>query len=491
MCTEVKESLSYMKLLFEPSSVAVVGASNDQSKWGYRVMSNILKGGFEGRLYPVNPGSAEVLGVKSYPRVVDIPEVPDLVVVVVPPPAVPGVMRDCAARGVKAAVVITAGFAEVGGEGARLQQEIVEIARSAGIRFVGPNCLGILNPSHKLHPQMPAEFARPGPLAIISQSGNIMNTVSRLIDSMGYGLSKAVSIGNQADIRAEDYLEYFAEDPQTRVILCYIEGFKDGARFFRIAKEVSKKKPIILLKAGETPAGARAAHSHTASLAVPDAIIQAMCRQAGIVRVSTLDELVDTGIAFLRQPLPRGRRVAIITGGGGWGVLTADACAKLGLDVVTLPPETIEELDAFMPPWWNRGNPVDFVGGMPRANNLKVLEILLGCPVVDGVITLGLMPPLRRDQMSAFFNLGRDVEVTKDFVTSILGSMLDTVNGLSDQYGKPVVIAWRQADFGGLAAEEVTRVLAERNSICYELPHQAAAVFARLVEYGEYRNREE
>lgn len=491
MCTQVKDSTLYMKLLFEPASVAVVGASNDRSKWGYRVFSNIINGGFEGRVYPVNPGSSEVLGHKAYPRVTDIPEVPDLVVIVVPPPAVPGVMRDCAAKGVKVAVVITAGFAEVGGEGEKLQQEIVSIARSAGIRFVGPNCLGILNPAHKLHPQMPSEFARPGPLAIVSQSGNIMNTLSRMIDSRGYGLSKAVSIGNQADIRAEDYLEYLAQDPQTKVILCYIEGFKDGARFFRIAKEVSKQKPIIMLKAGETPAGAKAAHSHTASLAVPDAIIQAMCRQAGIIRVSELDELVDTGIAFLRQPLPRGRRVAIITGGGGWGVLTADACAKLGLEVVTLPPETIQELDAFMPPWWNRGNPVDFVGGTPRENHLKVVEALLRCPVVDGVIALGLMPPLRRDQLAAFFNLDHDAQVTKEFVSSILAATLDALNGLSDQYGKPVVIAWRQADFGGLGAEEITRILAERNSICYELPHQAAAVFARLVEYGEYRNRED
>jgi len=321
--------------------------------------------------------------------VTDIPEVPDLAVIVVPPPGVPEVMRDCAAKGVKAAVVITAGFAEIGGEGERLQREIVEIARGAGIRFVGPNCLGILNPSHKLHPQMPAEFARPGPLAVISQSGNIMNNISRLVDNRGYGLSKGVSIGNQADLRAEDYLEYFARDPQTRVILSYIEGFKDGARFFRIARAVSKEKPIVLLKAGETPAGARAAHSHTASLAVPDAIIEAMCRQAGIIRVTSLDDLVDTGITFLGQPLPRGRRVAIITGGGGWGVLTADACAKLGLDVVILPPETIEELDKLMPAWWNRGNPVDFVGGGPREHNINVVEILLRCPVVDGVILLG------------------------------------------------------------------------------------------------------
>lgn len=491
MCTEVKESLIHMKLLFEPSSVAVIGASNDRSKWGYRVMSNIIRGGFGGRLYPVNPGSSEVLGVKAYPRVTDLPETPDLAVIVVPPPAVPAVMRDCAAKGVKAAVVITAGFAEVGGEGERLQREIVDIARAAGIRFVGPNCLGILNPAHRLHPQMPAQFARPGPLAIISQSGNIMNNLSRLIDSRGYGISKGVSIGNQADLRAEDYLEYFARDPQTKVILSYIEGFKDGVRFFNIARQVSKQKPIILLKAGETPAGARAAHSHTASLAVPDAIIDAMCKQAGIIRVSSLDDLVDTGIAFLRQPLPRGRRVAIITGGGGWGVLTADACAKCGLDVVALPPETIKELDELMPAWWNRGNPVDFVGGTPREHNLKVVEILLNCPVVDGVILLGLMPPVPRDQIPNLFDPSQAGQDMKEFVASMLAATVDALNELSDRYSKPIVIASPQIEFGGLSAAEAMRILAERNSICYDLPNQAAAVFARLVQYSEYRNQEQ
>jgi acyl-CoA synthetase (NDP forming) len=490
MCTEVKELTTHMKLLFEPSSVAVIGASNDRSKWGYRVLSNIMRGGFEGRIYPVNPGSPEVLGLKAYARVTDIPEVPDLAVIVVPPPGVPEVMRDCAAKGVKAAVVITAGFAEIGGEGERLQREIVEIARGAGIRFVGPNCLGILNPSHKLHPQMPAEFARPGPLAVISQSGNIMNNISRLVDNRGYGLSKGVSIGNQADLRAEDYLEYFARDPQTRVILSYIEGFKDGARFFRIARAVSKEKPIVLLKAGETPAGARAAHSHTASLAVPDAIIEAMCRQAGIIRVTSLDDLVDTGITFLGQPLPRGRRVAIITGGGGWGVLTADACAKLGLDVVILPPETIEELDKLMPAWWNRGNPVDFVGGGPREHNIDVVEILLRCPVVDGVILLGLMPPVRRDQMASIFDPAQGGQEMKEFIASMLASVLDTLKELSERYQKPIVLASPQLDFGALPAQETVRILAEHDAICFELPDQAAAAFARLVQYSEYRNQE-
>lgn len=490
MCTEVKELTTHMKLLFEPSSVAVIGASNDRSKWGYRVLSNIIRGGFEGRIYPVNPGSPEVLGLKAYARVTDIPDVPDLAVIVVPPPGVPEVMRDCAAKGVKAAVVITAGFAEIGGEGEKLQREIVEIARGAGMRFVGPNCLGILNPSHKLHPQMPAEFARPGPLAIISQSGNIMNNISRLVDNRGYGLSKGVSIGNQADLRAEDYLEYFAQDPQTKVILSYIEGFKDGARFFRIARAVSKEKPIILLKAGETPAGARAAHSHTASLAVPDAIIEAMCRQAGIIRVASLDDLVDTGITFLGQPLPLGRRVAIITGGGGWGVLTADACAKLGLDVVILPPETIEELDKFMPAWWNRGNPVDFVGGGPREHNINVVEILLRCPVVDGVILLGLMPPVRRDQMASIFDPAQDGQEMKEFIASMLASVLDTLKELRERYQKPIVLASPQLDFGALTAQETVRILAEHNSTCFELPDRAAAAFTRLVQYSEYRNQE-
>lgn len=480
--------------MFRPESIAMIGASNNPAKWGFRILSNIVGGGFQGRVYPVNinPDSPEILGLKVYIRIADLPEVPDIAVIVVPPPAVPQVMRDCAAKRVKVAVVITAGFAEVGNEGERLQQEIVDIACNTGMRFVGPNSFGILNPHHKLYSQMPPLFPPPGPFGVISQSGNIIGTISRLLIERAYGSSKCVSIGNQADLCAEDYLEFFSQDTEIKVILCYIEGFKDGTRFLNLAKETSKKKPIILLKAGETPAGARAARSHTASLAGSDVILDAMCRQAGVVRVRALNDLVDTAIAFLRQPLPRGRRVGIVTAGGGWGVLVSDACARIGLDVVTLPPEIIDELDSFMPAWWNRGNPVDLVAGGGGDTILKAIDILMRCPLVDGVIMLGLMPimgPAQMDRAFSGLQTGRDM-VREEMVEGI-GVLFDRLNNLSDCYNKPLIVASEPMAFGSQFARKIAHAISDRNTICYEMPHQAAMVFARLAQYSEYRNHEQ
>lgn len=484
------QPLDQLKLVFEPSSVAVVGASNDPSKWGFRILSNILSGGFEGKVYAVNPNVPQVLNVETYPRVTDMPEVPDLVVIVVPPPAVPGVMRDCAARGVKAVVVITAGFAEVGEEGEALQQEISSIARSAGIRFVGPNSFGIISPHHKLYSQMPPIFPPPGPFGIISQSGNIIGTISRILIQRAYGCSRCVSVGNQADLSSEDYLENFAADPLTKVILCYIEGFKDGVRFFKLAKEIGKTKPIILLKAGHTPAGAKAARSHTASLAGSSAVIDAMCKQAGVVRVKSLDELVDVGIAFLRQPLPKGRRVGVVTAGGGWGVLAADACAELGLEVVNLPEETVKELDSFMPPWWNRGNPVDLVAGTSGENLFRAVEAVLRCPVVDGVIMLGLMPAMQPEQFRFQRTEGDQKEQIREAMVATAANVFDRLNAMSDRYGKPVVVASEPLGFGAAVNRKITHAIADRNSVCYEMPHQAASVFAKLLQYSEYKRQE-
>jgi len=494
MSTQNKELMLRLQTLFEPKSIAMIGASNNPAKWGFRILSNIVGGGFQGRVYPVNinPDSPEIMRLKVLIRMADLPEVPDIAVIVVPPPAVPQVMRDCATKGVKVAVVITAGFAEVGSGGERLQQEISDIARGAGMRFVGPNSFGILNPHHKLYSQMPPLFPPPGPFGVISQSGNIIGTIARLLIERAYGCSKCVSIGNQADLCAEDYLEFFSQDTQIKVILCYMEGFKDGTRFLNLAKETSKKKPIILLKAGETPAGARAAKSHTASLAGSDAILDAMCRQAGVVRVRILDELVDTGIAFLRQPLPRGRRVGIVTAGGGWGVLVADACARLGLDVVTLPPEIIDELDSFMPAWWNRGNPVDLVAGGGGDTILRAIEILMRCPVVDGVIMLGLMPILGPAQMDrAFSDLQTGRDVVREEMVEATGVLFDQLNNLSDHYNKPLIVASEPMAFGSQFARKIAHAIADRNTICYEMPHQAAAVFARLAQYSEYQNQEQ
>jgi acyl-CoA synthetase (NDP forming) len=493
MSTQSKKLMTSLRALFKPKSLAMIGASNNPAKWGFRILSNIVTGGFQGRVYPVNinPDSPEILGLKVYRFIAELPEVTDIAVIVVPPPAVPQVMRDCAAKGVKVAVVITAGFAEVGSEGERLQQEIDDIARSAGIRFVGPNSFGILNPYHKLYSQMPPIFPPPGPFGIISQSGNIIGTISRLLIERAYGCSKCVSIGNQANLCAEDYLEFFSQDPQVKVILCYMEGFKDGVRFLNLAKETSKTKPILLLKAGETPAGARAAKSHTASLAGSDAVLDSMCHQAGVVRVRALDDLVDTAIAFLRQPLPRGQRVGIVTAGGGWGVLVADACARLGLDVITLPPEIVNELDSFMPAWWNRGNPVDLVAGGGGDTILRAIEILMSCPVVDGVIMLGLMPILGPAQMDrAFSNMQTERNMVRGEIVEATGALFDQLNNLSDRYNKPLIVASEPMAFGSQFARRIAHAIADRNTMCYEMPHQAAAVFARLAQYSEYLNQD-
>jgi len=471
--------------MFEPRSVAFLGASNDPRKWGYRILFNLKFGGFQGRIYPVNPTKDEIMGLKVYRNVGDIPEIPDLAVIVVPPPSVPQLVKECVIKGIKAGVVITAGFAEVSAEGEGLQREIVEVARSGGMRFVGPNSNGIINPAGRFYSQMPPLFPPPGSISVVSQSGNVVGTITRLAMANGYGCAKCISSGNEADLHAEDYLEYLAEDSQTKVILSYIEGFKDGVRFFETAKEVSKKKPIVMLKVGETPAGAMAAKSHTASLAGSDAVFEAMRKQAGVIRVRSLDELVDTGIAFLCHPLPRGRRVGIVTAGGGWGVLAADACARLGLDVVSLPPDTITELDSFMPAWWSRSNPVDLVAGTFGDAVIRCVEVLLRCPTVDGVIMLGLMPAMPPEQISKAAKEDERERLREALLAAIV-QVFDQLNELAKKYDKPTIVASEPLAFGAALANRIIRTLAERNSVCYDMPHQAAVAMANLAWYSEY-----
>ena len=477
--------------MFEPDSVVFLGATNDPRKWGFRILANIVNGGFTGNIYPVNPTKTkeEILGLKVYKSVAEVPETPDVAVIVIPPPGVPTVLKECANKGIKTALVITAGFAEVDVEGQKLQQEMVEIAKSTGLRFMGPNSNGIVNPHHKFYPEMPPHFPHAGPISIVSQSGNIVTTIIRLATSSGFGCAKCISSGNEADIHSEDYIKYLAEDPQTKVILSYIEGFKNGSRFFEIAKEVSKKKPIVMIKAGETPAGAIAAKSHTASLAGSYTLFDAMCKQSGIIKVTSLDELIDTGTALICNPLPKGKRVGIVTSGGGWGVLAADACARLGLDVVTLPPETIRELNSFMPAWWNRGNPVDLVAGLFGDAVMRCIEIVLRSPVVDGVIFLGLMPALPIEQF-ALASTEKDRERLREVIVSVTGGIFDKLHELSDKYKKPIIVASEPMAFAANLTRKIVKTLADRNSVCYDLPNKAATAFANLVKYSEYLNQD-
>jgi acyl-CoA synthetase (NDP forming) len=480
------EIVTKLKLLFEPRSIAFLGASSNPGKWGFRILSNLVSGGFQGRIYPVNPNKGEILGVKVYGSVEDIPETPDLAVIVVSASSVATVVKDCVTKGIKAGLVITAGFAEVGTEGEKLQREFVEVAREAGMRLAGPNSNGVMNPTDKLYCQMPPLFPPPGPFAIVSQSGNLAGAIVQLVMEKGFGFSKYISSGNEADLHAEDYLKYLEEDPQTKVILSYIEGFKNGLRFLETAKEVSKKKPIVMLKAGETPAGATAAKSHTAALTGSDTVFEAMCKQSGVIRVRGLDELVNTGLAFIwNNHLPRGRRVGIVTAGGGCGVLAADACARLGLEVVSLPPETIRELDSFMPAWWSRGNPVDLVASAFGDVPAKCVEVLLRCPVVDGVIMLGLRPTLPPEQFSK--SSSEDVrEKLREAIVSGITRIFEQLNGLAERYDKPIIVAAEHLPFGADLANQVIRTIVEREYVCYNMPQHAATAFASLAQYSEY-----
>ncbi|MEW6186924.1 MAG: CoA-binding protein [Thermodesulfobacteriota bacterium] len=476
--------------LFNARSITLVGASKDPGKWGFLTLKHLLDGGYQGRVYPINPKESEILGLKVYPKMTVLPETPELAVIIVPPPAVPGVIRDCLSKGTRAAIIITAGFAELGGEGARLQQEIVETARQGGMVFVGPNCNGIMSPWNKQHIQFPAFFVPPGNIAVLAQSGNVVDALALQIKTHGFGCSCCIASGNEALLHSEDYLEYLGNDPSTKVILSYIEGFKNGERFLKVANEVSRKKPIIMLKAGKTQAGARAAASHTAAIAGEDAVFEAVCKQTGVIRVKSLDEMLDVGLAFLGQPLPKGRGLGVVTAGGGWGVLAADACAELGFDLVQLPEQIIRELDKILPAWWNRGNPVDLVAGAGADTIYRAVELVMQCPSVQGMMFLSLMPAIRMGGFDAPQE-GPARELWAKKMTEAVTQAVEEFNTLAAKYGKPVVLASEYMWATHLEQAQITFALGGHNAVCYRLPGQAARVLDALVRYGEFIGRKD
>ena len=471
---------------FEPRSIAFLGASSDTRKWGFRILHHIITGGYKGKLYPVNPKGDPIGDLKVYKNVSDIPDVPDLAVIVVPTTGVLQAIKDCGQRGVKAGVVITAGFAEVDRKGALLQEEMVETSRAYGMRLIGPNCFGLMSTSRKLYAQMPNAFPPAGPIAVVSQSGNVGFTIASHAMTSDFGCSRVISTGNEADLHAEDFIEYLSGDSKTRVIMSYVEGFKNGRRFFDIATNASMKKPVVMIKVGETEAGAAAARSHTASLSGSDAVFDGACRQAGIIRVQNLHELMNVGYGFLCHPLPKGKRVGIVTVGGGWGVLAADACAKLGLEVVKLSDEVMKDLDAFLPSWWSRNNPVDLAAGAPPDAMPRVIEILTKYEKTDAVIALGLPAPAT--VWATADSTGSDSE--QKIVTAIntLVGSFQEVKDISEKCAKPVVFA---AEFpvprGDIRFQHrAMRALARKNMVCYKMPDEAAMVLSSMAKYSQF-----
>jgi acetyl coenzyme A synthetase (ADP forming)-like protein len=388
-----------VRSFLSPTAVAVVGASRREGTVGGEILHNLVSGGYQGAIHPINPYAETIAGRRAYASIEEVPEPIELAVIVVPAAAVVGVARECAVAGVRALLVISAGFAESGADGAVLQRELLEVCREAGMRLIGPNCLGVLNldPVVKLNVTFAASRPPAGRIGFLSQSGGLGIALMEAADRLDLGLSTFVSVGNKADISGNDLLEYWEHDPATDVILLYLESFGNPRRFARIARRVSQSKPILAVKSGRSPAGARATVSHTGALvAASDVNVDALFRQAGVIRADTIGELLDTAALLASQPAPRGDRVAIVTNGGGPGILSADTCQAVGLSVPELSSEVRSALAAFLSRDATTTNPIDMIATATAADYGRTIDVLVASGECDAIVAL-FVPPLMVD----------------------------------------------------------------------------------------------
>jgi acetate---CoA ligase (ADP-forming) len=462
-------TIASLRAFFRPTSVALVGASRDPTSIGGRILNALLGAGFSGPIYPINPHRVSISGLTVYPTVAAIPQPIDLAIIAVPSDAVLRVIDDCAQRQVRALVVITAGFAEVGNDGVALQHQLIAKVRGHGMRMVGPNCLGIMNadPAVGLNATFSPLFPAPGRIAFSSQSGALGLAVLGLTRERQIGISNFVSVGNKADVSGNDLLQYWEEDKQTQVILLYLESFGNPRRFARIAKRVGRRKPIVTVKAGRTSAGHRAAGSHTAALAASDVAVDSLFHQTGVIRADTLQELFDLATALSTQPLPAGRRVGILTNAGGLGILCADSCEANGLIVPELPVETRTQLKAFLPASASVTNPVDMIASASAEHFSKALEILLPSAELDAIIVLYIDVGLA--------DIG---SMAKSIASAVAGSR----TGAEAQ--KPVLACV-------MSAEETRMPIKvdDENIPNFAFPESPARVLSKLVNYSDWKNQ--
>jgi acyl-CoA synthetase (NDP forming) len=475
------ETKDFWQYLLSPKSIAVIGASNTPGSWGNNAVKGLL-GTAERRIYPVNPNADEILGVKAYHSVTDIPDSVDLAVIVVASRLVPRVLRECASKAVKAAVIISAGFAEMGEQGRKLEAELVEIARQGGIRFIGPNTMGHADTRTQLSTFGQAGEMPRGRLAVLSQSGNMCLKIVRNLAESGVAFSKYISTGNEADLRMEDYLEYLAGDDDTKIIAAYIEGLRDGRRFLRLAREITAHKPIVVVKAGGTEESARAVMSHTGALAGADAVYTAAFRQSGVIRVDDDDELCDVVYALLNCPLPRNNRIGILSIGGGPGALTAEACEKEGLVIGTLEASTVKKLDNYLPSRWPRRNPVDMSG--PSAAEFSVIANLLWALIEDkNMDVIFLLAPIVMDKALLASRMGLGPEEIKAY-RSKEERNIKLIRERVEKYGKPVVVMWQTRGMGN--DPDISSLFRRERILVCSNARRAARLMRHLVWYRQY-----
>ncbi|TVP50017.1 MAG: hypothetical protein EA350_01130 [Gemmatimonadales bacterium] len=402
---------SSLSPFFRPRGIAVIGASRRSGTIGWQIVDNLVRHGFEGAIFPVNPSARAVHSIPAWRSVREIPGEVDLAIVVVPKESVQDVVEECGARGVPAVVVISAGFRETGEAGAARERALVARVREMGMRLVGPNCMGVLNtdPAHSMNATFAPTMPPAGRVSFLSQSGALGVTILDYAADYGIGIRHFISVGNKPEVSGNDLLEYWETDPETRVILMYLETFGNPRHFTRIARRVARKKPIIVVKSGRSVAGARAASSHTGSLAGKDSAADALLAQCGVLRANSVEELFDLAMAFGSLPLPRGNRVAIVTNAGGPGIIIADACEAEGLEVAELSEETKAELRKIVPPEASVRNPVDMIASASADTYRRALEVVMHDPGVDAAIA-AFVPPLgirQADVASAIVSAAR------------------------------------------------------------------------------------
>ncbi len=448
---------------FEPKSIAVIGASTNQTKLGHAVLHNLVEGGFskKGKVIPINPKADEILGFKAYPSVLDVPDPIDLAVIVIPYPYVPPVLEECGKKGIPAVIVISAGFREAGMEGLERELELVEIGKRYGTRLIGPNCLGVIDTYTPMNASFSYGTPPSGPMAFMSQSGALGTAILDWAQAGQLGLSKFVSLGNKADVSEIDLLRAWQDDENTRVILIYLEGLPNGEEFVRVARQVVKKKPIVAIKSGVTQSGSRAVSSHTGSLAGSEQAYQAAFMQAGVLRANSMENMFDVALALGYQPPIKGNRIAIITNAGGPGILATDALERAGLKLARFEVENIRALEQYLPDAASAANPVDVLGDALADRYKFAMDIVINDPNVDGMMVV-LTPQAMTE-----------IEKTAQGVCDVAANT-----------DKPVLACF----MGEAQVRKGIDILLKNEVPNYPFPERAALAFKSMVRYLEIKN---
>ena len=474
--------------LFHPRGVVVAGVSGHPGKFGFVTYHNLLRCDFKGEVFPVKPDGAEVLGAPTLQSVDSVPaDRADLVVVCTPQKANVELLRACAAKGVRAAFVTSAGYGEAGEAGQAAQAELVALADELGMLLIGPNGQGVVSTPESMCAQIVAPNPPAGRIGVASQSGNLVSSYLNYAVATGVGISKAVSLGNSAQTGLADLLDYFAVDEDTDVALTYVEGIADGRYFRNAAQRLTARKPLVLVKGGAKAEGQRAAASHTGALASDDRIFDGLCRQLGILRAPTIEEAFEWAATLATQPLPRGRRVVIFTSVGGWGVLAADACSEAGLEVTPLPESILKAIDERVPSRWSRGNPIDLAGGETRDTIPEVLDLICAHPEVDAVIHLGLGIQAGTANL---FRTGRffpehGLERIAGFHEKQDRRYVEAGIEASRKHGKPVLSVTELV--ASNPENPAPAALREHGRICYPSAHRAVRALDALTRWAEFQ----